>query len=217
MPVGTPLDPRGVHEIPAAGPYFVASERPTQVVLERNPNYRGDRPHRFDRIVLTGGVSQAQAISDIEKGRADYALDGVPGKATGRIVARYGPRSPAAAAGRQRYFEATQLSVQYLVLNTRRRLFSRLRLRRAVNYAIDRATLASLGAPSSDPAAGGPQIATPTSFRPACPAIAPPVRTRSGPTFGGRGNSPAASAAGRSCTPATSTFATPWRRPCART
>ena len=160
VPVGTPLDPRGVHEVPAAGPYYVASERRAQVVLERNPNYRGDRPHHFDRIVVTGGVSQAQAISDIQKSRADYALDGLPGKAIGRIVARYGPRSAAAAAGRQRYFAATQLSVQYLVLNTRRRLFSRLRLRRAVNYAIDRATLASLGAPSSDPSVGGPQIAT---------------------------------------------------------
>ena len=83
-----------------------------------------------------------------------------PGRRSDTSSPGTGPRSAAAAAGRQRYFAATQLSVQYLVLNTRRRLFSRLRLRRAVNYAIDRATLASLGAPSSDPSVGGPQVAT---------------------------------------------------------
>ena len=160
VPIGTPINPRGVHEIPAAGPYYVASERATQVVLKRNPNYGGSRPRWLDRIVLTLGRSQEKMAADIRSGRADYALDGIPRSMVAPIAARYGPGSRAAAAGRQRYFQVTQPTVEYLVLNTQRPLFSHLRLRRAVNYAVDRATLASLGGPSSDPSVNGPQIPT---------------------------------------------------------
>jgi DNA-binding SARP family transcriptional activator/ABC-type oligopeptide transport system substrate-binding subunit len=169
VPIGTPVDPRGVREIPSAGPYFVASERPRQVVLERNSHYRGTRPHRLARIVLTLGVSQKRMLSDLQSGRADYALDSIPRSAIPRIDARYGPSSSAAAAGHQRYFEVTQPGVQYLVMNTQRPLFRHLRLRLAVNYAIDRATLASLGAPTDDPAVAGPQTPTDHYLPPGIP------------------------------------------------
>ena len=42
----------GINDIPSAGPYYIASYTPRQqVVLRRNPNYRGDRPapSRLDR------------------------------------------------------------------------------------------------------------------------------------------------------------------------
>jgi DNA-binding SARP family transcriptional activator/ABC-type transport system substrate-binding protein/streptogramin lyase len=156
VPIGTPLE--DFQTIPAAGPYYVASETPQRVVLRRNPNYAGDRPHRLDGIVFTFGISHAQTLADIDRGRADYALDGLSRAADQRLAVRFGPGSPAAQAGHERYFQAPQTILQYLVLNAHRPLFGSLRLRKAVNYAIDRATLARLGSPSTDPAVCGPQL-----------------------------------------------------------
>ncbi len=76
VPLGTPLVPQSVRTIPGAGPYFVAAYTPGQgVVLERNPYYRGSRPHRLRRIVFTPGVAPAQQMRDVQNGNADYAFN----------------------------------------------------------------------------------------------------------------------------------------------
>ena len=152
VPTDTPIDPAGLRVIPSAGPYYVTSYIPGQsVVLARNPNYRGSRPHRLQRIVLELGVSSERAVGDIEAGRADYtSIGGTPASTVSalaaRLAAQYGPASPAAARHRQQYFAASQHpELDFLILNTHRPLFSDLRLRQAVNYAIDRQQLARLG------------------------------------------------------------------------
>ena len=79
--------------IPSAGPYRVASYTPGQgVVLTRNPNYHGSRPHRLARIELTVGISDRRAVAQVEAGTADYAVDG------GVAGCRRSPRSPLATA-----------------------------------------------------------------------------------------------------------------------
>ena len=144
VPIGTPLDPQGVRTIPMAGPYFIASYTPGQeVVLKRNPNYAGNRPHRLDRVELTFGVAKRKIDAQIEAGTADYAIDGVDPADAAKLAARYGPGSAAAKSGRQRYFVDPLLGFDFLTLNTHRPLFSDLRLRQAVNYAIDRRALAA--------------------------------------------------------------------------
>lgn len=147
VPSGTPSDPQGWRNIPSAGPYRVASEIPGQgVVLTRNPNYHGSRPHRLDRIELRVGISDQRAVAQIEAGTADYLADGaVPATDATRLAARYGPGSPAAKNGRQQYFVNPGPQLDFFALNTHRPLFADVRLRRAVNYAINRAELARLG------------------------------------------------------------------------
>src|SRR5205085_10652262 len=61
------------------------------------------------------------------------------------LATQYGARSPAAARGAQQYFVNPAPILDYLALNTHRPLFSDVRLRQAVNYAIDRPKLAGLG------------------------------------------------------------------------
>jgi YVTN family beta-propeller protein len=157
VPTDTPIDPAGVRVIPSAGPYYVTSYTPDQsIVLVRNPNYHGSRPHRLDRIVLTLGISSQTGVADIEAGRADFTeIGGTPVSTVTRLAARldagYGPGSPAAAAHHQQYFEYLQPELDFLVLNTHRPLFSDRRLRLAVNYAIDRTALARLGDGSGIP------------------------------------------------------------------
>lgn len=146
VPLGTPVDPKGVRTIPSAGPYFVASYTPKQgVVLKRNPNYTGSRPHRLDRIELTVGVSPKKTAAEIEAGRVDYALDGPDTTDFARLASRYGSGSPAARRGRQQFFLSPQMELNFLTLNTRRPLFDDARARRAVNYAVDRQALARIG------------------------------------------------------------------------
>jgi peptide/nickel transport system substrate-binding protein len=147
VPSDTPIDPRGVRVIPSAGPYRVASYTPGQgVVLTRNPNYHGSRPHRLARIEVAVGIPPQRAIAQVEAGTAAYAVNSELSKAdAATLAARYGPRSPAAQAGHQQYFDSTGPQLDFLALNTHRPLFADLRLRQAVNYAIERAELARLG------------------------------------------------------------------------
>ncbi|HET7047977.1 MAG TPA: ABC transporter substrate-binding protein [Solirubrobacteraceae bacterium] len=151
VPTNTPVTPDGVGAVPSAGPYYVASYTPNRsVVLVRNPNYHGRRPHRLDRIELSLGISSQKAVTHIQAGRADYtSIGGTPASTVSalaaRLDARYGPRSPAAAHHRQQYFEQLLPGLNFLILNTHRPLFSDRRLRQAVNYAVDRRSLARLG------------------------------------------------------------------------
>ena len=147
VPDNTPVDPNGRRDIPSAGPYQVASYTPGQgIVLTRNPNYHGSRPHRLARIALDVNVSPTRAISQVKEGRADYALDGeVTAASAASLAPRYGPGSPAAKRGHQQYFVTPNDDIDFLALNTHRPLFANARLRQAVNYAINRAALARLG------------------------------------------------------------------------
>ena len=146
VPRHTPADAGGINGIPAAGPYYVASYTPRQqLVLRRNPNYHGDRPRRLDQIVYALGVDPSRALEEIEAGKADYAVDGLPREVGARLESQYGPGSKAAKAGLQQYFISAAIAVRYLHMNTSRPLFSRVRLRRAVNYAIDRPALVAQG------------------------------------------------------------------------
>jgi peptide/nickel transport system substrate-binding protein len=146
VPPGTPAVPGGLNDIPSAGPYYIASYSPRQqLVLRRNPNYRGDRPHRLDQMIVTIGIHSARALDEIEAGKADYAVDGLPSGAGPGLESQYGPGSKAARAGHQQYFISPANGIRILHMNTSRPLFSDVRLRRAVNYAIDRPALAAQG------------------------------------------------------------------------
>jgi YVTN family beta-propeller protein len=144
VPRDTPVA-RGMNNIPSAGPYYVGSYTPRQqLVLLRNPNYRGDRPHRLQQIVIAIGVDPVRALEQVEAGTADYALE-LPREAGPRLESAYGPGSKAAKAGHQQYFISEASGLRVLHMNTSRPLFSDRRLRRAVNYAIDRQALAAQG------------------------------------------------------------------------
>jgi YVTN family beta-propeller protein len=143
VPSGTPVDSDGVEGIPMAGPYYVSSHvRGQQIVLVRNPNYGGDRPQGPTEIHYTIGVSRQRTQANVLAGRTDYAAEGVPISEQPELIARLGPGSPAAEAGRQQFFVNPMLGMFYFALNTQRPLFADPRVRRAVSYAVDRAALA---------------------------------------------------------------------------
>lgn len=148
VPPDTPVTPDGVDELPSAGPYYVASHVPGRsLVLRRNPNYKGQRPHRLAAIEYTIGTSVEHAVREVEAGRADYVelypvlAAKVAAKTAERLTARYGRNSKAARAGRQQLFTQPTAVVMSFVFNTTRGPFRDTRLRQAVNYAMDRRAL----------------------------------------------------------------------------
>jgi peptide/nickel transport system substrate-binding protein len=119
-----------------AGPYRIAGDDPGMgVVLTRNPSYHGNRPRRFARIDYAAGMTPRRSVAEVERGTADDT-DRVPNSADARLRSRYGPK---------RYFVVGGPQLDYFALNTHRPLFADVRMRQAVNYAIDRSALDRLG------------------------------------------------------------------------
>jgi len=150
VPLGTPVRPAGLSQpIPSAGPYYLAGgdyfSGGNTLVLKQNPNYHGPRPHRLQAIVIDTNAG-APVVQQAAANRTDYAWTDsmVPASLApgGALDRRFGPGSPAAKAGDERYFAPVTSGNRFLLFNTESGLFRSARLRRAVNYALDRPTLA---------------------------------------------------------------------------
>jgi peptide/nickel transport system substrate-binding protein len=147
VPLNTPVRAHGVdisQPIPSAGPYYIVAG--STLVLKRNPYYNGPRPHHFEAIVL-GGNAGPSGPTQVAQNRADYSFSDAevpPSLAPGGpLERRFGPGSPAAKHGGQRYFRPVTAGVRMIDFNTESGIFKDPRLRRAVNYAIDRRSLAA--------------------------------------------------------------------------
>jgi peptide/nickel transport system substrate-binding protein len=150
VPPTLPIDPEGVRMLPGAGPYYVSEYRPLErVVIRRNRFYRGQRPYHVDGFdVDLRAASPQEMVQRIDRGEADwgYNLAGVFLDPSLGLVAKYG-------VNRSRFYLKPGLTMRMLALNSSRPLFRKNpRLRKAVNFALDRQALQDIG--------GGPQSGT---------------------------------------------------------
>jgi peptide/nickel transport system substrate-binding protein len=139
VPPNLPADPEGVAVYPAAGPYYVAEYRAGErVVLRRNPFYAGKRPQHVDGFNVDLRLASHEEVLDrIESGDADWgwALSLAYFDPARRLVAKYG-------VNRSQFFVEPGSGFRGYAFNTSRPLFrDNPQLRRAVNFAIDRAAL----------------------------------------------------------------------------
>ncbi len=168
VPRGTPSKDTGTRPLPATGPYTIASISPgRQVRLVRNLRFRewsATRPDGYpDEIVIELGVPEKERVRAVVRGNADATtLSRAQGGASGlaALRARYGSRLHANPT-------AGQISVY---LNTRTPPFDDVRVRRALNYAVDRQAVVR--------ASGGTEWSAPTcqvlppnfpGYQPYCP------------------------------------------------
>jgi DNA-binding SARP family transcriptional activator/ABC-type transport system substrate-binding protein len=154
VPVGTPFVagaphqrvPPGDGSIVSAGPYYVAYfGGDGYVILKRNPNYHGPRPHALDFIVIREDAGASAALDRVQSqgwdgitSMADAELD--PG---GVLARQWGAGSVAAAGGDQRYFLTPELGTRFIAFNSRRGIFADQRVRRAASLVLDRDALAA--------------------------------------------------------------------------
>src|SRR5690349_3040498 len=79
VPTNLPHDPNGVLAPPSAGPYYIASRTPNkEIVVKRNPYYKGKRPHNLSQIVYNVGNSLAATYLRTQQAATDYAAGGIP-------------------------------------------------------------------------------------------------------------------------------------------
>jgi peptide/nickel transport system substrate-binding protein len=140
IPHNTPINSKGVTSIAGAGPYYIASYTPNQsLVLKRNPNYTGPRPHVLDEIDFGQfSIDQNQGLLSTKSGAIDYCPDCVTAAQSLPLSQQFGEGSAAAQAGKQTFFISPEIEVNYYALNTANKALGNPLVRQAINYAIDR-------------------------------------------------------------------------------
>ncbi|MGH3110623.1 MAG: ABC transporter substrate-binding protein [Gaiellaceae bacterium] len=146
VPPGLPSRAEGAGAFSAAGPYFVQEYRPGErVLIRRNRYYGGSRDVHVDGfdVDLRGGSPQ-DMIRRIDRDEVDWGhtLGAIYMDPALGLVAKYG-------INRSELFVRPGLTLRMLAFNAARPLFrNNPRLRRAINFALDRTALMST--------AGGP-------------------------------------------------------------
>jgi YVTN family beta-propeller protein len=173
VPPGTPDREVRTRPIPSTGPYMIERYVPGRVLrLVRNPYFhvrsQTARPDGFpDEIEFRVGVTAEARVTAVERGRADIAA--VPPDRVREVKKHYAA---------QLHVNPEPASIRDVFLNTRLPPFDDVRVRRALNYAVDRAAVAA--------AQGGPELAQPlcqlrppsiAGYRPYCPYTIEPGAT----------------------------------------
>jgi len=141
-PIATATPPTEIDNPLGSGPYYVAAHvRNRQIVLERNPYYRGQRPANVDRVVWSIGNLDPEACRQgVERNELDYCFYIPPDDYAG-IAAKYGINR---ANGR--FFFTPTLGTFYFAFNHDRPAFKgegQIPLKQAINLVVDRHALAA--------------------------------------------------------------------------
>jgi DNA-binding SARP family transcriptional activator/ABC-type transport system substrate-binding protein len=135
--------------IPGTGPYRVISASSREIRYVRNPffhewSHAAQPDGNPDVIVMRFGLTPTQETHAVENGTADWSADQIPAALLPEIIRRYGDRLHS--------FSITE--TDYYRFNIRKPPFSDLRVRQAVNLALNRTDVARTY--------GGRIVATPT-------------------------------------------------------
>jgi YVTN family beta-propeller protein len=144
VPPGAPLRPSSSRAPPGTGPYRVASFAPTRAIkLVRNPVFRvwsqDARPDGYpDVIRFHLSDDHVARVSSVEKARADWTeviASALPAGRVGGLLTRHADRL---------HSDPSPLTFWYF-LNTQVPPFDDVRVRRALNYGLDRTAIERAG------------------------------------------------------------------------
>jgi YVTN family beta-propeller protein len=172
VPPGTPFHETGSRPIPGTGPYRIVRSTSHETRFVRNPHFHewshAAQPDGYpDTILWRYDLSPTAQARAVRQGRADWLFETIPSKDRAEI----------------QIHEPSQLHVnpvmgtEFMQIDTRAPPFSDVRVRQALNYAVDRDQVVRLY--------GGPLLATPTcqvlppglpGYRRYCPYTAHPSR-----------------------------------------
>jgi peptide/nickel transport system substrate-binding protein len=146
VPPGTPMHDVGTHPIPGTGPYRLSEIGPRRITLLRNARFRewsaAAQPNGLpNRIEWRFGLTPDQEIAAVEQGRADWASD-------------FGSDLAAILRNHKANVHSNVFpTLFFLQVNTNNPPFNDVRVRQALNYAVDRAVVTRLygGLLANDP------------------------------------------------------------------
>ncbi|RWQ24676.1 ABC transporter substrate-binding protein [Mesorhizobium sp.] len=178
LPAGAPLKDAGTDPIPGTGPYMIASYDPNKLMkMVRNPHFKEwskeAQPAGYpDEIDYEFGLTDEAAVTAVENGQADWMFDPPPADRLGELGTKYAKQVTVHPL----------MAMWYAPMNNNLAPFNDIRVRQAVNFAIDRAAIIKLfgGSNLAQPAC---QILPPgfPSFAPYCPFTANPGEKWSAP------------------------------------
>lgn len=137
VPAGTPAEDLTADPPPATGPYEITSAQPGRGWdYRRNPQWAGNNATlmpeipsgHVDRIEVDVIRNPATQVNDIESGRYDWMGNPPPADRYAAVKSRY--------EGSQFKVEPT-ISTYFFWMNTRQEPFDDVRVRQAVNHAVD--------------------------------------------------------------------------------
>ena len=180
VPVGTPIKNQRFDPVPATGPYEISSADERGLVLERNDQFRewsaAAQPDGFvDRIEWTFGKDPETTFDRLLAGGVDWQADILPSDALAELSTSHPGQ----------LVRASLPVTIYMGINLDAAPFDDVRVRRAVNFAVDRAHVQELR--------GGEeslritcQILPPNlpAYEPFCPYTKDPGTTWSRPDMG---------------------------------
>lgn len=140
LPAGTIATDAGTTPIPTTGPYMFASYDPNKELrMTRNPNFKvfseDAQPDGYpDEIVFSFGLQDEAAVTAIINGQYDWMFDELPLDRLGELGTKY--KSQVKVHSLLAYF--------YAAMNTRLAPFDNIKVRQALNYALDRNAMVKL-------------------------------------------------------------------------
>lgn len=140
VPPGTPARDRSFAPPPATGPYVITRSKLNGWSYARNPEWRGSNARlmpqlpsgHVDRIEIEVRGGAARQVREVERGKLDWMFGHPPSDQYARLARRYGG---------SRLRVEPMLATYYFWMNTTKPPFDDLRVREAVNYAVDRSLL----------------------------------------------------------------------------
>jgi peptide/nickel transport system substrate-binding protein len=140
VPQSTPMEDQSASPPPASGPYMITKSQPGRGwEYERNPYWAKDNGKEIeipaghvDKIEIEVDRNQSTQVNDIESGKLDWIFDPPPTDRYQEVKEKF--------EGTQ-FKEEPTISTYYFWMNQSTEPFNNLKVREAVNYAVDPAAL----------------------------------------------------------------------------
>jgi peptide/nickel transport system substrate-binding protein len=137
VPPSTPLDKDATNAPPpSSGPFTITKvEAPQTLTMERNPNFKTVKDAgatevadaNVDKITVTQNKSNSAQVTGVEQNTIDFMVDPPDADRLAEVKAKFGDR----------FSLNDSINTYYFFMNNKKAPFNDVRVRQAINYAID--------------------------------------------------------------------------------
>jgi peptide/nickel transport system substrate-binding protein len=137
VPQNTPLDVDATNNPPpSSGPFMISKvEAPRTLTLQRNPQFQTVKDAgaievadaQVNSITVTENKNNSAQVTDVEQNKVDFMFEPPGADRLAEVKSRYGDR----------FRLEESINTYYFFMNTQKPPFNDLRVRQAINYAVD--------------------------------------------------------------------------------